>query len=285
MTFEDIVIIINSSNRVNQITLKQLEETQKLYPGKFELLLAIPELQKEMYSKYSDKLLLIPSGYDDLPSQRQWCMKNREEKYVFFMDDDLTFLKRTTGVKLSKCDPNDIFNIISDVFTQLNVNNIPIVGVSTRLGNNRILTDYDDNCRVTRCYAINREVFNKVSAVFNPIPQFCAEDFHMVLSFLNEGYPNRVLYTYAQNDIGANATGGCSDYRTSEVHKKSVLWMAKNHPEVTVKVKTTIGSSWKNGLFPKFGDKTYRTDMVVGWKKAFKPKNKPVCWLDKPKKP
>lgn len=260
---KDLIVIVNSSNRQKQITLGQLNKTKYQSRSFFEFYLAVPSDQKEMYENITDRLIPIPSKYNDLPSQRQWCMENLTAKYIFFMDDDLTFLIRNKELKLEKCESSDTLGMVESVYHELTQNNIPIVGVSTRLGNNRVIADYEDNCRVTRCYAINREIFKKVGARFDPIPKFVMEDFHITLSFLNAGYPNRVLYTYAQNDVGSNAEGGCSLYRNAEAQRQTSLWMAKHHPEVTLKTKTSK-TGWQ-GM-------ESRLDVTVQWKKAFKPK-------------
>ena len=51
-----------------------------------------------------------------------------------------------------------------------------------------------------------------------------------------------MYYNYAQGDGGSNAGGGCSEYRDSEVMRKTVEWMVANHPEVRRVVKTSKGS-------------------------------------------
>jgi hypothetical protein len=197
-------------------------------------------------------------------------------KYIWLMDDDLTFFRRKTKkIKgetkfvLRKCKEKHITKMMYAMHKHLQ--EVPIVGISTRLGNNRVTDDYDEINRVTRCYAINTKVFKEVGAVFNPFEPFVAEDFHVALCFLNKGHKTRILHTYAQEDIGSNADGGCSEYRTAEVQKKTSFWMAENHPEVTVRGKFSKGS-W--GLQKLKDGRNYRVDVIVGWRKAYKPKKK-----------
>ena len=284
MQIKDTLIVINSSNRSDKI------KTHNLFPNDVvDWVYAVPKEQAESYVEIlgAERVAHIPDSVASyLPSQRQWVMNTYGEqyKYIWLMDDDLVFLRRKTKVTtekaieygkevdkeeikylLKKCKKKHIIQMILDMRKHLD--GIPMVGISTRLGNNRVHEDYDDINRVTRCYAMNTEVFEKVGATFAPFEPFVAEDFHMSFSFLNKGYPNRVLHTFAQEDIGSNADGGCSLYRTAEVQQRTTNWMILNHEEATIKPKSS--KNWKN-LEGK-GVKNVRVDMIISWKKAYKP--------------
>ena len=147
---------------------------------------------------------------------------------------------------------------------------VPMVGISTRLGNNRITAPFDEINRVTRSYAMSTEVFRAVGKPFSPFEPFVAEDFNMALHFLENGYSNRILHTFAQEDVGgSNSEGGCSLYRTAEVQRRTSLWLAENHPSVKIRGKYCKGS-W--GLQELADGRNYRVDVTVGWKQAYKPK-------------
>ena len=265
---DDTIIVINSSNRAGEL------KTPLMFPeGVMNWVIAIPEEQEVLYLDFypAERLLPIPDGIPhELPAQRQFVMEYFEAyKYVWLMDDDLTFFHRNDELLLRKVDQKFCTEMFKAMHRELQDFNM--VGISTRLGNNRISTDYDETNRCTRCYAMNREVFMEVGAKFNPIPNFVAEDFHMTLCFLNAGHNNRILHTFAQEDIGSNADGGCSVYRTYEVQKTTSHWMENNHPEVKVKVKSSK-NAW--GLKSKKDGTFSRVDVIVGWKKAYKPKRR-----------
>ena len=255
------LICINSSNRPDkQITLEQLSDI-----ALSNTVLAIPVSQGPLYKKWDVKKLYIPNKHTDLPSQRQYVMEHTYQNRgdvnsVMFMDDDLTFLKRNKDMKLRKCSPKHVDKMLFRVMEELE--QFPMVGVSTRLGNNRVKENHADINRVTRCYALDVDTFFEVGAKFNPIPKFVMEDFHLTLCWLNAGKPNRIIYDYAQNDIGSNAEGGCSLYRTAAVQRDTARWMHENHPEVKLK--------WKKG----WKGMPERLDVVIGWKKAYKGKTK-----------
>lgn len=262
---KELIIVINSSNRADVIN------THNAFPDEIvDWVVAIPKDQYDLYAGMNIPLLLIPDPTPRrLPDQRHWCMQYFRDKYknVWFMDDDLGFFRKTDENKLIKCSEDDIVSMIYDVNAQLK--KYSMVGISPRMGNNRWEEDYMDITRVNACYALNTETYEKVGAVFNPIPDFVAEDFHIALCWLNAGYPNRVLYRYAITHGACGSAGGCSAYRTFDVQKKTAFWMAKTHPEVAVKVKSSK-TSWN--LKKNVDGTSDRVDMIIQWKQAYKPR-------------
>lgn len=269
MKITDTIIIINSSNRVDKVI------TPNLFPDDvIEWFIAVPEDQQDAYvAKFGQRrVTTIPAEVPQyLPSQRQWIMEHfgivHGWKYIWLMDDDLQYFKRNEELLLRKCDTAEIEEMFFTMREHLN--EISMVGISTRLGNNRITGPYDEINRVTRSYAIATEAFQKVGATFAPFEPFTAEDFHMALCFLEKGYKNRILHTFAQEDVGgSNAEGGCSLYRTAEVQRKTSFWLAENHNSVSVKGKYTKGA-W--GLQELADGRNFRVDVIVQWKQAYKP--------------
>lgn len=271
MKIKDTIIVINSSNRVDKVV------TPTLFPDDvIEWVIAVPFDQFDKYNeKFPDKVVAIPENIaQELPAQRQWAMEyyGKTFDYIWLCDDDLQFFKRNDELLLRKSNTEEIEEMFHAMRKHLET--IPMVGISTRLGNNRITEDFDEINRCTRCYAMSSKAFKEVGAVFNPIPKFCCEDFHMTLCFLEKGYSNRILHTFAQEDVGgSNADGGCSLYRTAEIQKTSSFWLSENHPSVKIKGKYSKGS-W--GLQELADGRNYRVDVLVGWKSAFKPRKEKV---------
>lgn len=266
MLIEDIVLVIMSSGRANRII------THKKFPKDMvDWVIAVPKSQEKEYALFYgiERILPIPS---EIPSfiapHRQWVMEHLSQyyKYIWLMDDDLTYLKRTEDLKLIKCETEDVQEMILDVRKQLE--KYAVVSISPRLGNNRVVSDYQDVGRMMDSYAFNSEIYIKEGINFAPYPEIIGEDFHVTLTYLNKGYPNRIIFKYSQSDGGRNAEGGCSLFRTNEVQRKASFWMADNHPEVKVKVKSS--HNWE-GLDGQ-GKENLRVDMTVQWKQAYKPK-------------
>lgn len=273
MKIDDTIIVINSSNRVDKVV------TPALFPeGVIDWVIAVPYDQFDSYNnKFPGRVRSIPERVPQrLPPQRQYVMETWGElgyKYIWLMDDDLQYFKRNEDNLLRKASTEEIEEMFLSMREHLN--EISMVGISTRLGNNRITAPYDELNRVTRSYALASDAFKKVGATFAPYPEHTAEDFHMTLCFLNAGYKNRILHTFAQEDVGgSNAEGGCSLYRDAAVQRKTALWMAENHPEVKIRGKYSKGS-W--GLQELADGRNFRVDINVQWKQAYKPRieNKP----------
>ena len=266
---DKIGIFINSAGRAGNVkTVLQFPDSWKMITR-----ICVPKSQYRAYKKAEDwPVLAIDDDVPDfLPAQRQWVMENAECKYVWLMDDDLTFMWRNDKMRLKKSGRKNMQRMMEAVLT--NLKEVPIVGISTRNGNNHVTDDSTDITRVTRCYAIRRKIFNKLGVSFTPTPfdDFVAEDFHVNLMFLKHGHRNRVLYNFAQGDSGSNADGGCSEYRDEKVQRKTSLWMEEHHPGIVRAVMKKTKSSWK-GFAKDDEGYVHRLDMVIAWKKAFKMK-------------
>ncbi len=271
-----IKIYINSSGRAGNVkTVNQFPDSWK----EFTQIVVPHDQYKDYKKKESFPILRIKSTVPSyLSSQRQWVMENSDADIVWMMDDDLSFMTRNSEMKLKKSTTKQMKQMLKAM--KLHLKEIPIVGISTRLGNNRVEDDYADITRVTRCFAIDRKVFNEVGETMAPFEPFCMQDFHINLCFLKKGHPNRVMYNYAQGDSGSNSKGGCSNYRTSDVLATVSKWMAKKHRGfVTVKQKKTKGS-WEG--FEKDADGfVTRTDVIIHWKKAYRKRRDPNSGLAK----
>ena len=49
------------------------------------------------------------------------------------------------------------------------------------------------------------------------------EDFDINLQLLRQGKPSKISYYYAQGQKSSNAAGGCSEWRTIDVHNQGAL--------------------------------------------------------------
>lgn len=269
-------IFINSSNRCDNV------KTTLQFPKSWEKItyILVPKEQYQNYKKVCQfgKVVPIPDCVPHyLPSQRQWAIQHGSAgmENLFFMDDDLSFMARDSNFKLKKSDDSGMEDMLSSVKRHLE-DGVPLVGVSPRLGNNRVTDDYLENNRVSRCFALNRNIFLKNNLTFAPFEPFVMEDFFVTLALLKLGYPNRIIFTHAQSDGGSNTPGGCSIYRDSDSMLKSVRFLQKTYGTdvVRLKIKSTKNSwSGDSSTFQKNGKgETVRPDVVISWKKAYKPR-------------
>lgn len=218
--------------------------------------------------KHTDcKVIAPPPDIMLMSPKRQWAIENAPERYFCMMDDDLDFFKRTDEMKLVKATPDEVQDMF-DMMEEALDTGIKFVGISPRFGNNLVTSDYKDIGRVSRCWAFDIETYLSLGVNVSPFPTYCIDDFHVILSFLEKGYANRVFYNYSQDDKGSNSEGGCSVYRDFEVQRQSALWLAQAHPGMVEVVEKETKVAWP-GMKKTADGKNVRHDVKVSWQKAY----------------
>lgn len=272
-------IYINSAGRSGIVC------THKAFPKSLRehVSFVVPPDQFKDYRKSLSKHWdVIPVDKDVphcLPPQRQWLFDTSVVRFVWVMDDDLVFNVRKDGTtQLVKAEPDEVeraFIHCTNAITSTAKDASPVaqVGISPRGGNNRVEEPYAELTRCSRCYCVDTKVFRALKINIAPIDNFVMEDFHLSLCLLETGYRNRVYYTWAQGDLGSNTAGGCSEYRTFEVQKKSAYWLSLNHPKVVETVQKKTSGSW-NGFKKDSSGNNTRVDVRISWSKAFKQKRR-----------
>ena len=93
-----------------------------------------------------------------------------------------------------------------------------------------------------------------------------SEDYNIALQLLTRGFPNKVSTRYRVSPVGNFSAGGCSSYRTIELHNESFIKLQKKFPKfITLKEKVQNSGLWK-------GQK--RLAGVIQWKKAYESSQK-----------
>ena len=130
------------------------------------------------------------------------------------------------------------------------------VGVSAREGNNRVEKLAVENTRYMRVLGYNLDKFDGVELGRVEV----MEDFDINLQLLRQGKPSKVSYYYAQGQKSSNAAGGCSEWRTIDVHNAGAERLHSLHPEFVKVVEKETKTAW---------DGLARKDVNVQWKRAF----------------
>ena len=94
-------------------------------------------------------------------------------------------------------------------------------------------------------------------------PEMIPEDFHVNLQLLKKGYPNAIVRSLRVSPTGAgtSAPGGCSNYRTMEIHNRAQELLGEIHPTVVkVTKKETKTGPWAG---------KEKNALSIRWKKAF----------------
>ena len=175
------------------------------------------------------------------------------------MDDDLIFSVRKEEyyLNLRPQSYEDFEQMISAMREYLA--EYAQVGISLRQGNNSGGVGpsplLQENGRAIRCVAFRTAEFNACEHGRVRV----MEDMDVTLQLLTKGHKNAILYWWANDQQRTNAPGGCSVWRTHEVHAEAARRMADLWPGiVTLRQKEN-----KTG-----GDFGTRTEVTCQWKKA-----------------
>ena len=240
-------------------------------------LIKVPELANrvvvvcpmDQFKSYSKKMPfgtpgahLLGCPVDGITNVRHWIgerARSEGDHNFCMMDDDLGFLIRRGGLgdwHLSGQTPRETLDMVFYIETLLKVGGYGAVGISAREGQNRLNTCPTDNTRMIRVLSFNTDAFlgcehGRVEVM---------EDFDILLQLLRKGLPNCITVRYAQGQRQTQESGGCSDYRSHEVHGASAEKLAELHaPYVRLRMK-------KNKSGGAFGE---RKEVTIYWKKAY----------------
>lgn len=263
---KDTTLVINTLGRVH----KQVTYTNLPQSIRDMVLFSVQqqELPQYLTAGFSEsQLLVLPPHITNLTDTRQWLLDNVSTRYLFIMDDDLTFFTRkeeTGAKKLYKMTPEEHEQMFRDMLAALQT--YPMVGISSREGNQNEPEGIKYVGRSMRIFGLDLDVVKKHGFRFDRTKT--KEDMDMTLQILRAGYQNAVFYCYANDHGSSNATGGCSNYRTLELMKEDANRLKELHPEFVTVVEKTTKTSWGGAT---------RTDVRVAWKKAYESSQRKVA--------
>jgi hypothetical protein len=186
------------------------------------------------------------------------------------LDDDLDqFATRIseTGPKLRQSTETDILEMFEWIEKALDTH--AHASISPR-GNNLIRDSKGffvgakpltlENVRTLRLLAYQTQPFLSVQHGRVPV----MEDFDVNLQLLEKGLPNIQSYWWTQDQRQTASPGGCSDYRTHQVHEEGAKKLAELHPNfVKLRQKVNKGKVTHNQEFQT------RTEVTIFWKKTY----------------
>jgi hypothetical protein len=240
-------IIIPTLGRIH----KQI--TYRLLPQKYKDITTFV-VQKheydEMASVYgTDKVLCLPEHINRIAPTREWIFNQFKDSLHMVFDDDLEFVVKepnATGErkwdsrKFTEQDFDDAFALIQSWVDE----GVHFGGLLPAW----VIPDIKQwpmrDCQrvMTNCYYNGPEIpkdleWTRVAA---------AEDFDVNLQLLSRGFKNRLSAKYMVNCSETNAAGGCSVWRTLDVHNDAQRKLAELWPDfVVLKEKTVKYGSWK----------------------------------------
>lgn len=195
---------------------------------------------------------------DKRKTMAMWAKSEGHERFVM-MDDDLVFFqhKGFDDYHLERCSPADMERMMNAI--DLALDRYCHVSVSSREGNNRFGVGGPplliENVRPQRVLAYRTEEYLRMEHC----RVRCMEDFDIALQLLRAGNDIATIAYWAQNQRQTQAPGGCSEWRTREVHDEAARTLKILHPDfVSLRQKVNIGGG-------SFG---IRTEVTVQWKRA-----------------
>lgn len=209
---------------------------------------------------------VIGTAYQpDIARVRQFigehARKDGLSKFVT-MDDDVQLLVRKSedDWPLVAADFDAVEKMLHWMDTTLDT--VENVAISGREGNNRAgvggpTTLKIENTRAMRVQGFQTEAFLNCTHCRVRV----MEDFDITLQILERGGSNVVSYYWAQGQRKTQDTGGCSEWRTHEVHEESAKLLSKLHPGI-------VTLRQKNNKTDTDGFGT-RTEVTVQWKRAY----------------
>lgn len=221
--------------------------------------LVVQDREKHLYTGY--RVLVLPKKIETISPARQYIMdyavKNGYSK-LCMLDDDLRFDVRRMddNGKFLVADEKQIEELFLEISRKLE--DFAHVGVLAREGGNREVAEMRRCTRMMRVLAYQVDTFKDEKIKFDRLP--LQEDFDVTLQFLRKGYPNLVLCKWVQGQGTSNADGGCSHFRTIEMHNQNVKKLAALHKGYVKIVEKETKGAW-NGQ--------PRLDVMVQWKKAY----------------
>ena len=259
----DLMICVPTMNRQNNLEI--CKTTPKEIVEKFYFF--APEEQVEEYLKNYPKLKFIGISVKGIAATREQISKTAKQfeyKKVLMLDDDISFYIRRDSALWNLRDVKESSEFI-EMFSYLSglLDEYKHISISGREGNNRKGVGTREellaiNTRPLR--ALGYQVDEHLNCEHCRVTVM--EDFDVALQLLSKGYPLATTYYYAQGQKQTNSPGGCSTYRTHQIHEESAKKLVELWGENFIRLRTKMNKTDAEG----FGT---RTEVTISWKKVY----------------
>lgn len=236
---------------------------QQLNRSDVRVRIAVPEDQYDLYTVEPENglnlMLAVPNNIEGIAATRRHLIEfalARGLRKIVMLDDDIFFYRRKPGVvNLRDATAEDIAECFEYLSKKLD--DYAHVGVGAREGHGHVKEDSILNSRYLRVLGYAADLVKRLCE-FERVPVM--EDFDIALQLLRKGFPSHITYEWGQGQKQTQSPGGCSDYRTHQLHEEAAHKLAELHPGF-VKLRQK-----KNKTGGEFGN---RTEVTIYWKKAY----------------
>lgn len=249
-------VYIPSSGRYDNST-----GTLSRFPIHERVYLVVQHHQAYWYEPLSEatgvKMLVLPKGIERIAPTRKWIAEHAaaggHAKHCQ-LDDDLYFYQREPGTqRLRTATKDEVFDMLMAIAFDLEI--YAHVSVSDRNCNNWEPNPWQLNARCMRVLGYQTEEYLRSKLGRVEVMQ----DFDVSLQMLKRGLPSKVHFHWATAQGKTNAPGGCSKWRTLQLHNNAARRLARLHPNVV-----RLRQKNDRGRFGK------RTEVTVQWKRAYR---------------
>jgi hypothetical protein len=210
----------------------------------------------ETVTNYSQKFQWILDG---LPGRLDY-EKHKQDKAVI-IDDDLVFSSRSDPLApnslISIKDPEATVDMWAGIETLLE--EYALVGVHPRQMGQHAARPYVLNGRIICLQGVNRSKIGHVKVDQFPI----LADVVLNCTILARGRANAILTTFFQDHGPCQANGGCSIYRTHEMQREAVTYLATRFPGFVKVVPRKTKDKWLAN------EQGVRYDYTCQWKQLY----------------
>lgn len=250
----DLTVFIPTRGRtgIEHITLNEIKKFSNRLPT-----VVCPPSEFQHYN--SRNVPVLTCDKEGIGPTRQWIIENSPTRGVVMLDDDMYFSHRPVPEQTR---PLERVTTLEPMFEWISMQldaGYAHGGISARQGNQHIELPSADCIRVNNAHFFDRDVFMAEDIRFDALPVM--EDFHVTLSLLLKGYPNRVAYHYCWSQRGSGFKGGCSLYRTNALQAQAAEGLYAAFPKYVKIVEKTSDS--------QHGTMAARKDVNIGWLKAW----------------
>jgi len=204
----------------NQITYSNIPDSWKS-----KVIFVIQESEAN-FEFFKNKNTLVTPNSIGIAKTREIIAKHASKIKFGVLDDDLSFLSRIN--KISKIDDSS-FDAMMTIFSSwLDESDVICCGMSPTWSPPLAKDFTDCTTLLCNCFLDGRK-FSLETLDWTSIP--ISEDIHILMQLLSLGYKNRVSYLYSFDSGKLQMAGGCSSYRTLDLHNSSLLQLKKKYPK------------------------------------------------------
>lgn len=218
------LIAVPSKNRAGRTT------TDKVLPNVCTFF--VPESEVHQY-EYVKNVVAVPSDVMGITATRNWILKNTDEKWVVFLDDDAkyvgwTYMEEHQAKKIEVRDEEFWFEEFLKAFDLCEQLGYWIWGVKTE-GAPRSVYPYKPILLKTYVTASCMGIVNDGKYLFDESYKV-KEDYEICLRHIvQEGGILGIRYIHWENEHW-ETDGGCKDYRTISMEREAIKKLARQYP-------------------------------------------------------